>query len=185
MLLSQIQPIEDLVASLSHDYRIFNDHYARIVIQFETDSGSFELILKELRPLLPAGTSITWAYQTDSYEITFIEEGGIYVKYTQESIKLNDKIEEKFAPLDWADITVYEQDGTGSITFTGPCIQEDETCTSASFRGREDGFFAKMRRIEEMILNCGYNAELIKFEADRDHPYSEATININFEGGEL
>ena len=185
MLLSQIQPIEDLVSSLSHDYRMFNDHYARIVIQFETDSGSFQTILQELRPLLPAGITITWTYQAGSYEITFIEQGGIYVKYTQESIKLNDKIEEEFAPLDWADITVYEEDGTGSITFTGPCIQEGETCTSAGFRGREDAFFAKMRRIKNMIKGLGMTADLIQFYADRNCPYSEATININFEGGEL
>lgn len=172
MLLSQIIPIENLVASLSHDHRLLNDHLARVVIQFETDTGSFELILKEIGDLLPAGTSITWAYQAGSYEITFIEEGGIYVEYTQKSIKLNDKIQENFAPLNWVDVTVHEQYGTGSIGFT----DDGESC---------EEFQEKMRQIKNFIKEQGYTASLILFEADKLCPYNEAVIEINFEGGEL
>lgn len=108
-------------------------------------------------------------------------------EYVRKSILLNEAIENEFAPLDWADITVHEDEGTGSISFTGPRIrtEDGETCTSAGFRGREDGFFAKMRRVTAMIQNCGYTASMVRFEADKLCPYSEVTIEINFEGGEL
>lgn len=108
-------------------------------------------------------------------------------EYVKQSIALNEDIEKEFAPLEWVDITVYEDEGTGSISFTGPRInsEEGETCKSESFRKREDAFFTKMRGIKKLIHCHNMTADLIKFYADNECPYSEATININFEGGEL
>ena len=84
---------------------------------------------------------------------------------------LNLEIQKEFAPLSWVDITHYDN-GTGSISFT----DDGES---------EDVFFNKMYKIKEFVKNFGYTAELIKFSADCDCPYAEATININFNGGEL
>ena len=86
---------------------------------------------------------------------------------------LNLEIQKEFAPLSWVDITHFD-DGTGSISFTdtGEEISEDE-------------FFSKMRCIKDFIKGYGYSASLTRFEADKLCPYNEATININFNGGEL
>ena len=95
----------------------------------------------------------------------------IKMNVLEKSIVLNDAIESKFKPLNWVDITTYG-DGTGSISFTdnGEC---------------KENFFNKMVAIKEFIKELGYSAELIYFNADELCPYDEATININFEGGEL
>ena len=69
-------------------------------------------------------------------------------------LDLNIAIHKEFNPLNWVDITNYEN-GTGSVSFT----DDGES---------EDVFFNKMYKIKEF-----------------DFPYSEATININFNGGEL
>lgn len=105
-------------------------------------------------------------------------------EYIEKSNLLNAAIENEFGPLYWADITLYGDGETGSITFTGPSISEREWKPGA-FRGAEDAFFAKMRRIKDMIKNCGFSASLTRFEADCDCPYSEARIDINFAGAEL
>ena len=86
-------------------------------------------------------------------------------------LQLNLDIQKNFNPLNWIDITNFE-DGTGSISFT------DDGESS-------DLFFSKMRSIKEFIKGFGYSAELIKFPADCECPYNEATIRINFYGGEL
>ena len=88
------------------------------------------------------------------------------------ALQLNDKIETEFNPLNWIDITIWQDDGRLSISFTD---------TGES----EDMFFNKMKSIKKFIKSFGYTAELIKFHADCDCPYPEATININLEGGEL
>ena len=89
----------------------------------------------------------------------------------EKSIALNDVIEEKFKPLNWIDITLFE-DGNGSISFT----DNGES---------NENFFNKMVAVKEFIKEFGYSAELIFFNADNLCPYNEATININFWGGEL
>lgn len=86
-------------------------------------------------------------------------------------LELNLDIQKEFAPLSWVDITHYD-DGTGSISFS----DDGESA---------DLFFSKMRSIKEFIKGFGYSVELIKFPADCECPYNEATIRINFYGGEL
>ena len=86
-------------------------------------------------------------------------------------LDLNIAIQKEFNPLNWVDITNYEN-GTGSISFT----DDGES---------EDVFFDKMSKIKEFVKTFGYAAELIKFPADCECPYNEATIRINFYGGEL
>ncbi len=86
-------------------------------------------------------------------------------------LDLNMEIQKKFAPLSWVDLTHYD-DGTGSISFTD--------CGES-----EDQFFNKMSKIKEFVKTFGYTAELIKWPADCECPYTEATIDINFNGGEL
>ena len=88
------------------------------------------------------------------------------------AIKLNEKIEEEFKPLNWIDTTIWQDDGTGSISFTDDGEPKDQ-------------FFDKMYEIKEFVKTFGYTAELIKFPADCECPYHEARININFHGGEL
>lgn len=88
-----------------------------------------------------------------------------------EFLALTLAIQKNFNPLNWIDITNYE-DGTGSISFTDDGESEDE-------------FFAKMGNIKEFIKKFGYSASLTKYEADKLCPYSEARIDINFDGGEL
>lgn len=89
----------------------------------------------------------------------------------KEFLALNMAIQKKFSPLNWIDVTKYE-DGTGSISFTDCGESADE-------------FFSKMRSIKDFIKGFGYNASLTKFEADKLCPYHEARIDINFAGGEL
>ena len=89
----------------------------------------------------------------------------------KEFLVLNMAIQKRFNPLNWVDITNYD-DGTGSISFTDDGEIEDE-------------FFTKMVNIKEFVKGLGYSASLTKFEADKLCPYSEARIDINFVGGEL
>ena len=86
-------------------------------------------------------------------------------------LDLNLKIQKKFANLNWVDITNYEN-GIGSISFTDDGESAEE-------------FFSKMRDVTSFIKGFGYYAPLTKYEADKLCPYSEARIDINFEGGEL
>lgn len=86
-------------------------------------------------------------------------------------LDLNLKIQKKFANLNWVDITNYEN-GNGSISFTDDGESAEE-------------FFSKMRDVTSFIKGFGYSASLTKYEADKLCPYSEARIDINFEGGEL
>lgn len=83
-------------------------------------------------------------------------------------LELNMDIQKNFAPLSWVDITSYKN-GIGSISFTD--------CGES-----EDVFFDKMEKVTEFINVCGYKAELKKFPANCDCPYSEVTIKINFGG---
>lgn len=112
-------------------------------------------------------------------------------EYVRKALFVDVTIQNEFGPLDWIDQTL-DQEGdiyTGKyhISFMGPRIDTEagETCMSGGFRGREDGFFAKMHRIKNMLINCGMTADLIKFYADNECPYSEATIHIHLDGGEL
>lgn len=90
----------------------------------------------------------------------------------KESINLNDAIQKAFKPLNWIDTTIWQDRGVESISFTD---------TGES----EDLFFKKMRSIKEFVKGFGYTAELIKWPADCECPYHEATININFNGDDL
>ena len=84
---------------------------------------------------------------------------------------LNLKIQKKFAPLSWVDITHFDN-GTGSISFT----DNGETA---------DEFFSKMRDVTDFIKGFGYSASLTKYESDKLCHYNEARIDIDFAGGEL
>lgn len=89
----------------------------------------------------------------------------------KEFLALNMAIQKKFSPLNWIDVTKYE-DETGSISFTDDGENADE-------------FFTKMVNIKDFIKGFGYTASLTKFEADKLCSYNEARIDINFVGGEL
>ena len=89
----------------------------------------------------------------------------------KEFLALNMAIQKKFSPLNWIDVTKYE-DETESISFTDDGESADE-------------FFTKMVKIKNFIKGFGYNASLTKFETDKLCPYNDARIDINFEGGEL
>ena len=86
-------------------------------------------------------------------------------------LELNMNIQKEFAPLSWVDITSYKN-GTGSISFTDCGESEEE-------------FFDKMEKVTDFINGYGYKAELKKFPADRECPYNEVTIRINFGGNEM
>ena len=185
MLLEQFKTFYTIVERYDCKCIAFNDHNANIVIQFS--KGDIEEILKEIRRVLPAGMSVEWTYMANQYEITFKEGGDIMRReYEQQAKILDAAIQGEFGPIDWFDQTLHE-DSTYSITLIGPHVDtdNDETCTSISFIAREDGFFSKMHKIKNMIKYAGYNVELIKFEANKDCPYSEATINVKLDGSEL
>lgn len=91
-------------------------------------------------------------------------------------------IQNEFAPLDWADQTLYE-DGTYSITFTGPtyseCCDKNGKLNNIKLLALQDGFFWKMQNIKRMLHHCGFeDVKLTKYEATKDDPFSEATILI-------
>ena len=89
----------------------------------------------------------------------------------KEFLALNMAIQKAFCPLNWIDVTKYD-DGTGFISFTDDGESADE-------------FFTKMASIKDFIKGFGYSALLTKFEADKLCPYNEARIDIDFAGGEL
>jgi len=101
----------------------------------------------------------------------FILSYGDSMTIVKEFKALNLKIQKKFAPLSWVDITHFDN-GTGSITFTDCGEDADE-------------FFDKMVEIKEFIKSKGFAASLVKFPADNACDYPEVRIDINFEGGEL
>jgi len=184
-----MKAIEDIVDKYADDYRFINDHELNVVCQIDTDKERIEFILAEIDEVLPAGIIFSHVYMADEYEITFKKIGDDIMNqnpYTVKATFIDASIQNEFGPLDWIDQTLHE-DGMYSISFTGPRVnyEEGELCRSAGFLGRQDAFFSKMHKIKNMIKNCGYNAELIKFDADKDCPYSEATINMNLAGGEL
>lgn len=86
-------------------------------------------------------------------------------------LSLNMAIQKKFGPLNWIDVTKYE-DETGSISFTDDGESSDD-------------FFSKMRDVKDFIKEFGYSASLTKYESDKLCPYNEARIDIDFAGGEL
>ena len=83
-------------------------------------------------------------------------------------LELNLEIQKEFDPLSWVDVTYYD-DGTGTISFADTGEEKDQ-----------DEFFYKMEKITSFINGYGYEAELKKFPADRDCPYDEVTILIDF-----
>lgn len=89
----------------------------------------------------------------------------------KEFLALNMAIQKAFCPLNWIDVTKYD-DGTGSISFTDDGESADE-------------FFTKMVKIKNFIKGFGYSASLTKYGADKLCPYNEARIDIDFTGGEL
>lgn len=189
MMLIIMKAIENIVDEYADDYRFINDHEFNVVCQIDTDEERMEIILAEIDEVLPAGIIFSHVYMADEYEITFKKIGDDIMNqnpYTVKATFIDASIQNEFGPLDWIDQTLHE-DGMYSISFTGPRVnyEEGELCRSAGFLGRQDAFFSKMHKIKNMIKNCGYNAELIKFDADKDCPYSEATINMNLAGGEL
>ena len=180
-----MKAIENIVDKYADDYRFINDHELNVVCQIDTDEERMEIILAEIDEKLPAGIIFSHEYIADEYEITFYEGGNAMRKiYERRADVLDALIQNEFGILDYFEPDLSD-DGTYTITLIGPHIQKGETCMSAGFRGREDGFFAKMRRVKDYIKILGYNAELIKYEADRDHLYSEVKINIKLDGSEL
>lgn len=186
MMLKIMNTVEDIIDKYSDDYRFINDHELNVVCQINTDEERIEFILAEIDQQLPAGIIFSHEYTCGEYEITFKEIKGadIMNEYEMKMTLLSAAIDVELGPFDWADITVYKEKGTGSITFTGPTLIERDWKPGA-FRGAEDAFFAKVRRVRDMIENCGYTASMVRFEADKLCPYSKATVEINFEGGEL
>ena len=89
----------------------------------------------------------------------------------KEFLALNMAIQKKFSPLNWIDVTKYE-DETGSISFTDDGESAEE-------------FFTKMVNVKDFIKEFGYSATLTKYESDKLCPYHEARIDIDFAGGEL
>ena len=185
MDLRQFNEFCTIIEKYDPEYRAFNDHRGNIVIQFT--NGDIEEILKQIKEVTPAGMIIDWEYTCDEYEITFYEgRNAEYKKYEQKARIIDAAIQGEFGPVDWFESTLHD-DSKYSLTLIGPRIDTEngETCTSISFIARQDGFFWKMHQIKNMIKNCGYNAELITFDGDKDHPYSEGTINMKLDGSEL
>ena len=89
-------------------------------------------------------------------------------------VELESEIQKRYKPLDWLDLTLWVEDGKGSITFGNNA--KDQT---------ELKFFNECRQIKDFIQSKGYPAELIMFPADNDCDYLEATINFNLDGSEL
>lgn len=188
MMLIIMKAIENIVDKYADDYRFINDHELNVVCQIDTDEERMEIILAEIDEKLPAGIIFSHKYMADEYEITFKKIGDDIMKnpYEVKANLIDATILAEFGPLDWWEPNLNEN-GLYTMTCIGPHVdyENNETCRSAGFIGRQDGFFSKMHKIKNMIRNCGYNTELIKFEATKECPYSEAKININLAGGEL
>ena len=89
-------------------------------------------------------------------------------------VELESEIQKRYKPLDWLDLTLWVEDGKGSITFGNNAKRQSELT-----------FFNECRQIKDFIQSKGYPAELIMFPADNDCDYPEATINFNLDGSEL
>ena len=89
-------------------------------------------------------------------------------------VELEFEIQKRYKPLDWLDLTLFVEEGKGSITFGNNAKRQCEFT-----------FFNECRQIKDFIKSRGYEAELIMFASDEDCPYPEATINFNLDGGEL
>ncbi|WP_405323329.1 hypothetical protein [Methanobrevibacter sp.] len=89
-------------------------------------------------------------------------------------VELEFEIQKRYKPLDWLDLTLWVEDGKGSITFGNNAKRQNEFA-----------FFNECRQIKDFIKSRGYEAELIMFASEEDCPYPEATINFNLDGGEL
>ena len=89
-------------------------------------------------------------------------------------VDLEFEIQKRYKPLDWLDLTLWVEEGKGSITFGNNAKRQSELT-----------FFNECRQIKDFIKSQGYEAELIMFASDEDCPYPEATINFNLDGGEL
>lgn len=113
-------------------------------------------------------------------------KGDDTMDYVTKANLLDASIQNEFAPLDWADQTLYD-DGTYIITFTGPtyseCCDEEGNLNGLKLLALQDGFFAKMHAIKRMIEFCGLKVIAFnKYEATKDDPFAEATIKINLTG---
>ena len=107
-------------------------------------------------------------------------------------MELCDEISVKFNPdghICWADHTIRPNDKC-DVAFTGPNVREytkevngEEVFDEAAFDTAVEEFFTEMRQIESFIKDkeYAYEVELVKFEADKDCPYTEATINFTIE----
>ena len=89
-------------------------------------------------------------------------------------VDLEFEIQKTYKPLDWLDLTLWAEEGKGSITFGN-----NAKCQS------ELTFFNECKQIKQFIQSKGYPAELIMFPSDDKCPYPEATINFSFDGNEL
>lgn len=89
-------------------------------------------------------------------------------------VDLEFEIQKRYKPLDWLDLTLFVEEGKGSITFGNNAKRQSQLA-----------FFNECRQIKDFIKSRGYEAELIMFASDEGCPYPEATINFNLDGGEL
>ena len=89
-------------------------------------------------------------------------------------VDLEFEIQKRYKPLDWLDLTLFVEEGKGSITF-GNNAKRQANLT----------FFNECRQIKEFIESKGYPAELILCPAEDECPYPEATINFSLDGSEL
>lgn len=188
MMLKVIKAIEDIVDKYSDDYRFINDHELNVVCQIDTDEERIEFILAAIDEQLPAGIVFSHEYTCGEYEITFKEVQTMNTYLVNAKI-LEAAIQNEFAPLDWADQTLHEN-GRLSMTFTGPtyseCCDEDGNLNGIKLLALQDGFFSKMHKIKRMIEFCGLEIlRFDKYEATKDDPWSEATIDVQLKGGRL
>ena len=89
-------------------------------------------------------------------------------------VDLEFEIQKRYKPLDWLDLTLWVEEGKGSITFGNNAKRQSKLA-----------FFNECRQIKDFIQSKGYEAELIMFDSDEDCPYPEATINFSLDGSEL
>lgn len=89
-------------------------------------------------------------------------------------VELEFEIQKRYKPLDWLDLSLWVEDGKGSITFGNNAKSQTEL-----------KFFNECRQIKDFIQSKGYPVELIMFPADNDCDYPEVTINFNLDGSEL
>lgn len=180
--------IEDIVEKYSDDHRFINDHELNVVCQINTDEERIEFILAEIDEQLPAGIYFSHEYTCGEYEITFKEVQNMNRYHINAKI-LEASIQNEFGPLEWADMTLHE-DGEYSMTITGPCYSEccdkDGNLDRIKLLALQDNFFSKMHKVKRMIENCDLKIlSFNKYEATKDDPFSEVTINVQLTGGRL